>query len=376
MSVVGSIADAQGTSVERRGGANGSACAGCRIVIKEVGTLNDETFDTDFEAVRVMRLPSGQFLVGGRRGVLGLFDPELRFLRQIGRAGAGPGEFRQPTMVLSRGDSIGIYDWALRRLTVYGPELRVPARTIPLPEFRDAEWLESGDLLISGLITAPRQAGYPLHLVSKTGTAERSFGTETPTVHRNSERELGKSMVRSPAGNEILVASTHRYEIEAWTSDLQGSRTFRRDVPWFPVVPESYRRDVPSRISPRTELGALGADRERGLLWATFLTAPVDWKADPALAGTTGEYRIPTDPAESLVIYLNRYYDTLIEALDPRDMTPLASTRMRGIFAPISKSPFYVTVAESADGSLVLRFVRVEVVSATGQPVQIPTRGR
>ncbi|MCU0616953.1 MAG: 6-bladed beta-propeller [Gemmatimonadaceae bacterium] len=338
--------------------------------------MDDESFDTDFEAVRVMRLPTGQFLVGGRKGALGLFDAGLRFVRQIGRGGAGPGEFRQPTMVLTRGDSIGIYDWALRRLTIYGPDLRVPARTVPLPEFRDAEWLEGGRILISGLITTPRQAGYPLHVVSASGALERSFGTNTPNVHRNSERELGKSIVRSPNGDQILVASTHRYEIEAWSGDLQRSRTFDRDVPWFPVVPASWQRDAPGRTAPRTELGALGADKDRGLLFATFLTAPVNWKADPALAGVQGELRAPTGPTEPIAIYLNRYYDTLLEALDPRDMSPVATTRLRGIFAPISKSPFYVTVGEAADGSLTLRLVRAEVVTAAGEPVRISAGGR
>jgi hypothetical protein len=263
-------ADAQRTNTARRREAgSAAACSGCRIVVKEIATLNDERCDVDFEAVRVMRLPSGQFLVGGRSGVLGLFDAELRFLRQIGRGGAGPGAFRQPMMVLARGDSVGICGWALRRLTVCGPELRVPARTVPLPEYRDAEWLDEGRLLLTGLLTTARQAGSPLHLVSSTGSRERSFGTETPTVHRNSERELGKSMVRSPAGKAILVANTHRYEVEAWTGDLQGSRTFREDVPWFSEVPASSQRDVPSRTAPRTELGALPADRERGVLWAS-----------------------------------------------------------------------------------------------------------
>ena len=141
-------------------------------------------------------------------------------------------------------------------------------------------------------------------------------------------------------------------------------------------MPASWRRDSPGRTAPRTELGALGADTERGLLWATFLTAPVDWKADPALSGVQGEVRAPTGPSEPIALYMNRYYDTLLEALDPRDLTPVASTRVRGVFAPISKSPFYVTVKEAADGSLTLRLVRAEVVDARGEPVRISVGGR
>jgi hypothetical protein len=102
----------------------------------------------------------------------------------------------------------------------------------------------------------------------------------------------------------------------------------------------------------------------------------VNWKADPALAGVQGELRAPTGPTEPIAIYLNRYYDTLLEALDPRDMSPVATTRLRGIFAPISKSPFYVTVGEAADGSLTLRLVRAEVVTAAGEPVRISAGGR
>jgi len=348
-----------------------STCAGCRVVVREIGMIGDGTFDTDLGNSRVMRLPSGQFLVGGRKGVLGVFDSTLRFRRQLGRGGAGPGEFRSPTLAFPKDrDSLAIFDWVLRRLTIYGSELGAPARSLILPEFRDALFLKNGELLLSGFIATPSAAGFPLHVVTSSGTIKRSFGTSAPQVSRNSERILGKSIVRAPTG-DILVGSPFRYEIELWSEGLQLTRTFRRDVSWFPPTAETYRLSYPGRERPSTELIGLGVDDQRGTVYATFLTAASAWRVDPKLKGTTGEVRWSDDPNEAVGIYLNRYFDTMVDVLDPVTMTVLASARLSGFFIPISKSPFYFTVREAADGTLALRVVRLDVVDRNGAPLAL-----
>lgn len=342
-----------------------NACAGCRVVVREIGLLSDETFDTDLSNVRVMRLSSGQFLIGGRKGVLGVFDSTLRFRRQLGRSGAGPGEFRSPTLAFPKaGDSVAIFDWALRRLSIYGAELGAPSRSLVLPEFRDALLLSSGELLLTGLIATPSAAGFPLHLVSSTGAIKRSFGTAAPRVHKNSDRVLGKSVVRSPTG-EILVGSPFRYEIQVWSEDLRLTRTFRREVAWFPPTAETYSMSSPGRARPSTVLVALGVDTRQKTVLATFHTAASGWREDPKLKGTREE-RWPSDPNEAVGIYLNRYFDTMVDVIDPLTMNVLASKRLSGMYIPVSKSPFFVTLQEASDGTLSLRVIRLDVVDRDG----------
>ncbi len=344
------------------------ACDGCRVVVREVALLSDDTFDTDLSNARVMRTPSGEYLVGGRRGVLGVFDSTFRFRRQLGRSGAGPGEFRLPTQVIPKGrDSLAVFDWALRRLTLYGADLNAPARSLVLPEFRDAIFLRNGELLLSGLITTASAAGFPLHVVTSSGTLSRSFGTAVPRVHRNSGRVLAKSIVRSQQGR-ILVGNPYRYEIEVWSEDLRLARTLSREVAWFPPTDETYAMSSPGQERPSTMLVGLGLDDRNGNVLATFHTAASDWSADQKLKGKTGEVRWPSDPNEAIGVYLNRYFDTMVEALDPVAMTALASTRLKGFFIPISKSPFLYTLREASDGTLALRIIHVDVVDRHGAP--------
>lgn len=50
---------------------------------------------------------------------LRLFAKDGRFTRVIGRDGEGPGEYRAPRIVLDAGDTIGVFDEVLRRLTFF-----------------------------------------------------------------------------------------------------------------------------------------------------------------------------------------------------------------------------------------------------------------
>lgn len=47
-----------------------------------------------------------------------VFDPEGRFVRQIGRGGSGPGEFRSPQVVV-HGDTVAVYDDELMRVELF-----------------------------------------------------------------------------------------------------------------------------------------------------------------------------------------------------------------------------------------------------------------
>ncbi len=53
---------------------------------------------------------------------IAVLAPDGRLLRRIGRRGAGPGEFSNPTGVqVLRSDSVQVYDLQLRRITVFAP---------------------------------------------------------------------------------------------------------------------------------------------------------------------------------------------------------------------------------------------------------------
>lgn len=87
---------------------------------------------TDPDAVPLLTVEDGVFLPDGGLLLVNLGTSELVRLgpdgtevRRIGRAGDGPGEFRWPSWLELQGESIAVYDKALRRLTTLGPEFEV-----------------------------------------------------------------------------------------------------------------------------------------------------------------------------------------------------------------------------------------------------------
>jgi hypothetical protein len=78
-------------------------------------------------------LPTGNLLIAEpRTGVVQVLDPATLHTDRIGRRGEGPGEFRSPWVAGLVGDSIAIWDSAVRRLTVLDARSWEVARTVHL----------------------------------------------------------------------------------------------------------------------------------------------------------------------------------------------------------------------------------------------------
>lgn len=68
-------------------------------------------------------LSDGRIFVHGRGFALRIFSASGDYVGTIGRYGEGPGEFRSIwTVETYRGDSLYVYDYGLRRVSVFGPE--------------------------------------------------------------------------------------------------------------------------------------------------------------------------------------------------------------------------------------------------------------
>jgi hypothetical protein len=81
--------------------------------------------DPDYEFLMIgalLRLPTGSIAVADWRNPrIRIFDSTGQFLRNLGRQGAGPGEFRAVHALFLAGDTLIAYDWHLRRLTRFLP---------------------------------------------------------------------------------------------------------------------------------------------------------------------------------------------------------------------------------------------------------------
>ena len=71
------------------------------------------------------------YVVDPRAPAIYRFDRAGKPLGSVGRAGAGPGEFRFPGPIGGRGDSLWVWDGGQRRVVVYDPTGRATTTIVP-----------------------------------------------------------------------------------------------------------------------------------------------------------------------------------------------------------------------------------------------------
>jgi hypothetical protein len=103
------------------------------------------------------RLGDGRIAVMSRvANVIFVFDPRGALLAKLGASGRGPGEFQAPVWASARGDTLFVYDWALRRATtlVLDASPRVLGTTVfsvrSDRDYQVAGRLSDGQWIVSG----------------------------------------------------------------------------------------------------------------------------------------------------------------------------------------------------------------------------------
>ena len=340
-------------------------CAGCRVILREVGSFSDDVYDADLRFVRVLGGPGSSLLIAGRDGSLALFTASLRFERVFSRAGSGPGESRLP--VISRrmpGDSIAIADWGLQRVTVYAPDGSRAVRTLPVPRHRDLLPLPGGQFMLSGFLAQPETAGLPLHRIVGSGVLGGSFGSAATSVTRDAERLLSRSLAAYTDGR-FLAARTDRYRIEQWSVAGVLERVLEREASWFPPAPDAGRTPNFRVARPWPTLTLQAYDPAAQAVWVTSAIAASDWQPDAA-ASTRGDEVAST--REPMSVYVHRFHETVFELLDADNGRVLTARRERGVFAPVAGTPLVWKAEERTDGSILVRVYRLEVEGLPTHP--------
>lgn len=267
-------------------------------------------FRTDTRRL-ISRDGSGRFVALGSTEIL-VFDSSGALITTVGRPGEGPGEFRLPASpLIGPGDSIHVYDYAARRMTVFAPDLTA-ARQFQAPG-RPELVLEDGSYLLATQIRTSDRVGFPLHRLSPGGQLLNSFGTDTPQYRP--DLPLLTSRVVAPAGqSQVWAAAPGRYILERWAPGT-GTRTARL-IPRSEWFEGAVRVPSDGRVRPPSIVSGLWEDPE-GRLWVVTQTADENWKPDPS---RSGEYEL--DPA-----VVNSVFDWMIEVIDPESGDVLASRR-------------------------------------------------
>lgn len=249
-------------------------------------------------------------------GAVGVFDSTGRFLQRIGRAGGGPGEFRDVQSVgFGPGDSL----WVVDRMFAAHLFTPLPAgeyvRTVRLERANTGRVTPYG-FLSAGVVTNTG-FGAP-HLATWDGTLRAEFGATAPAA--DMDDRMGAPALRDSA--HAWVGYAKRYVIELLGTDGQVHQRIERDLPWFPL---DTTKAAPWDGRPMTMIHSMQVDRD-GLLWVLVRRANANWKPPAPRAGGPA----PIEARSVLSIQLADVFEGTIEVLDPRDGRLVATMEVGG----------------------------------------------
>ncbi len=120
------------------------------IVIGGLRDNPDDELDARFGYPFALHLAGNRLLVADG-GHFGVFDASGKLVARLGRAGAGPGEFRTgQSGCRFRGDSLLLWDGGNRRVSIWGPDGKLVREYIPTGFAFGESCLSDGTILVAG----------------------------------------------------------------------------------------------------------------------------------------------------------------------------------------------------------------------------------
>jgi hypothetical protein len=286
------------------------ACAECRIELRKTSVFGDE--DGDGLLPRMpdvfVRMPDGSLLIaGGAAGPVPLlYNSRGKFLRALGRQGAGPGEFLGVQAAFVQGDSVFLFDRGNSRMLVLTREFAV-VRHAPAPSLvHSAAPIEGGFVLGASIMDASR-IGFPVHLFSRLGTYVRHAGDSAETVTlRTGVRATHVASAQD--GGFWSVPWYGEYAVRKWDARGKLAKTLVLHSPWYDASREP--RNITPTSRPMSEVSRVWQDAD-GLIWILARVAADDWAKGlgPAQEIERRVGHLITDP--------ERVWDGMIEVIDP-----------------------------------------------------------
>jgi hypothetical protein len=298
----------------------GAGQPACNINVERSALLGDNDRVPISIAMALVR-HNGQYLlthVAQQREVL-VFDSLGRYIKTIGRSGAGPGEFRGiATIVPWRGDSVGIWDDGNARVAIHGEISSQPRYLNRVIRVREAVVLEDGQIVVN--TQGGSAPDFALHTLGPDGSLVVSYDSAGRYQRGEPFGRLRRSLAKSEAG-QIWSAHQNAYRLDVWSPNGQLVKTFERKPPWFPGGARyGPSPDDPTR-TPGSGLIDIAID-DRGRVLLLFHVADVRWRS------ATEERRGPDGRAGAAVADKNLFWDTIIEVLDARSGDTLASRKL------------------------------------------------
>jgi hypothetical protein len=290
----------------------------------------------------VAKLSDGRIAAAGATGdLLLLFGSDGEFLRTVGQPGPGPGEF---SMILGLknmpGDSLLVLQVGRASVVSESGEV-VRSTTSSVSSQAALNVAPDGDVLYSGWISTPANAGKQFHVLDAHFDVIRSFCN----VPAGEQANCGLCRYRPSAWSRkypdhFWAVRPNRYEIELWHESGVLTRVLRiAESPWFEEWYSDRQAEIGASRSdePQPYFYSIAEDDD-GLLWLTAKVPTLDWKPLPGgLPTRLNSLNMPDELRE----YLDTQFDTVVEVLDPVAGEILASLRVeKDVLVPVDARTF------------------------------------
>ena len=266
--------------------------------------------------MHVVRDTKGRYWVGQRDGAK-VYSPEGEYLRQVGRAGDGPGEFRwaEPQFVDEAG-LVHVFDSRSMRESVFDNEFALAnMRALPSMGLRDVARIPGTDRVVINMdIRTPDLIGLQLHILDDEEVVQ-SFGglpeegIVDPLAHER--------VVAAASNGTIYSVGPFEYQIEEWSHYGVLLRSLTGPVlNEMPIPPGPFSDEKP----PTNKIFDMQVGA-RGYLWLIRWQRRSDWRESMT------ERRMPDGRIQLATenLSLEPLYEVYLDVVDPENGRVLAS---------------------------------------------------
>ncbi|MDX2261096.1 MAG: hypothetical protein SFU84_05295 [Gemmatimonadales bacterium] len=232
-------------------------------------------------------------------------DEALRVVGVVGGAGPGPGEYKRPQVLLTRGDSLLVGTERGTTLVFDSERRHIGDLALPTRVSGTLRPMRGDTLLLVGPIQTTERFGYPLHVISPTGDTVRSFGTEDRTFSPEDVMQLYRHT--ATVGDSVVWTSrVSDYKLELWRLDGERHKSFAPETPWF--RPWNGQQTAVDSVLPQTRVQGIGVINHDELIVLLDRPRP-DWRA-------LGDQNQPHQPRAYSIGQTRLYVEQVLQRVD------------------------------------------------------------
>lgn len=256
-----------------------------------------------------------------------IFDHDGTFMREIGREGDGPGEFRSIGGLDVIDGRIVVLDLTKGAVVILSSAGEyITQHPYRFPEGGPFTPVGQNRIVVIANTWRARVIEHPLHLMDlSTGAVTLDFGAanagdEVTGLQWNFGQRVAWSVLSRPG--TVWWGWIATPAVQEWSVDGELLRDFDGDLPWFPEIYETPDR---AREPPETLLNGLALEGDE-TLWMMISTADPEWDEVPMVQGRGGPHPAPgTD---------DDYRDTRLDVFNLRERRHLG----RYVWGPMAVS--------------------------------------